>query len=105
VRVRVRRTEHSRGKRRQYAAPFCADHVIGHRTVAGERQPAIGRRKTADAQNFIIIIIIIFFRRPILTLRPYRTVYYTKTATANCESDYDSRCSFLGGGGGGNGRK
>lgn len=92
VRVRVRRTKR-RGKRRQYAAPLGTDHVIGHRAAAGERQPAIGRRKTVDAQNFIIIIIIFFFHRPILTLWPYRTVYYTKTATANCESDYDSRSS------------
>jgi len=59
-------------------------HVInGHRTV---EVAAIGRRKAVDAQNCIIIIIIFL-------PRPYRAVYYTKTTTANCEPDCDSRSS------------
>lgn len=74
-------------------SPFWAPTTSSSSVNRTAQATAIGRRKTVDVRN-VIIIIFFYFVRFYITLRPYRAVYYTKTATANCESGCsDSRYS------------
>lgn len=94
TRVQERATDGTAAGKRllRYGHPFGHRPPRHQRSSYSRKAAAIGRRKTVDARNAIIIIIIIFLPRPTLTVwAAYRTVYYTKMATANCELDYDSR--------------
>lgn len=92
VRVRVQ-TDGTQRQTTPVSRPF--GHRPRHRSSCCGGREAVCDRQTENGwcAKFYYYYHNFFFHRPILTLWPYRTVYYTKTATANCESDYDSRSS------------